>query len=60
MASYRKRGSNRWQAQVCKKGYPDQSKTFDAAAIYYEIQCALISAPSLLDDATPHDCGLHV
>ncbi len=32
MASYRKRGSNRWQAQVCKKGYPDQSKTFSTRA----------------------------
>ena len=32
MASYRKRGSNRWQAQDCKKGYPDQSKTFSTRA----------------------------
>ncbi len=28
MASFRKRGSNRWQAQVRRKGYPPQSKTF--------------------------------
>ncbi len=32
MASFRKRGSNRWQAQVRKKGYPDQSKTFSTRA----------------------------
>jgi integrase len=28
MASYRKRGPRQWQAQVRKKGYPLQSKTF--------------------------------
>ena len=32
MASYRKRGSNQWQAQVRKKGYPLQSKTFRTKA----------------------------
>ena len=28
MASFRKRGSGRWQAQVRKKGYPTQTKSF--------------------------------
>ena len=28
MASYRKRGPRQWQAQVRRKGYPLQSKTF--------------------------------
>ena len=32
MASYRKRGSNRWQAQVRRKGYPEQCKTFSTRA----------------------------
>ena len=37
MASFRKRGSSRWQAQVCRKGYPPQSKTFvtRAAAVQW-------------------------
>ena len=32
MATFRKRGSNRWQAQVRRKGYPDQTKTFSTRA----------------------------
>ena len=28
MASFRKRGSGGWQAQVRRKGYPPQSKSF--------------------------------
>ena len=32
MATFRKRGSTRWQAQVRRKGYPDQTKTFSARA----------------------------
>ena len=28
MASFRKRGSGQWQAQVRKKGYPTQTKSF--------------------------------
>ena len=37
MASFRKRASNRWQAQVRRKGYPPQSKTFvtRAAAVQW-------------------------
>ena len=37
MASFRKRGSSRWQAQVRRKGYPPQSKTFvtRAAAVQW-------------------------
>jgi integrase len=29
MATFRKRGPHQWQAQVRKKGYPPESKTFD-------------------------------
>ena len=32
MASFRKRGSGRWQAQVRKKGYPTQTKSFSTRA----------------------------
>ncbi len=32
MASFRKRGPNRWQAQVRKKGYPTQTKSFRTRA----------------------------
>ena len=32
MATFRKRGSYRWQAQVRKKGYPLQTKTFETKA----------------------------
>jgi integrase len=32
MATFRKRGPHRWQAQVRKKGYPPESKTFDTRA----------------------------
>ncbi|MFQ5469223.1 MAG: hypothetical protein ACE5EH_02825 [Gammaproteobacteria bacterium] len=32
MASFRKRGPYQWQAQVRKKGYPLQTKTFDTRA----------------------------
>jgi len=32
MASFRKRGPYQWQAQIRKKGYPPQSKTFDTRA----------------------------
>ena len=33
MATFRKRGPCQWQAQVRKKGYPRQTKTFDTRAI---------------------------
>ena len=33
MASYRKRKSGRWQAQVRKKGYPTQTKSFRTKAL---------------------------
>ena len=32
MASFRKRGPYQWQAQVRKKGYPLQTKTFETKA----------------------------
>jgi hypothetical protein len=32
MASFRKRGSDQWQAQVRKKGHPTQTKTFETRA----------------------------
>ncbi len=32
MASFRKRGSGHWQAQVRKKGYPTQTKSFRTRA----------------------------
>ncbi len=32
MASFRKRGSGQWQAQVRKKGYPTQTKSFRTRA----------------------------
>ena len=32
MATFRKRGAHQWQAQIRKKGYPLQSKTFDTRA----------------------------
>lgn len=32
MASFRKRGPHQWQAQIRKRGYPLQSKTFDTRA----------------------------
>jgi len=32
MASFRKRGSGRWQAQVRIKGYPTQTKSFSTRA----------------------------
>lgn len=32
MATFRKRGAHQWQAQVRKKGYPRQTKTFDTRA----------------------------
>lgn len=32
MASFRKRGSSGWQAQVRRKGYPAQSKSFSTRA----------------------------
>ena len=32
MASFRKRGTGRWQAQVRKEGYPSQTKSFSMRA----------------------------
>ncbi len=32
MASFRKRGSGRWQVQLRKKGYPTQTKSFSTRA----------------------------
>ena len=32
MASFRKRDSGQWQAQVRKKGYPTQTKSFSSKA----------------------------
>ena len=32
MASFRKRGSYQWQAQVRKKGHPTQTETFETRA----------------------------
>ncbi|MCC6206764.1 MAG: site-specific integrase, partial [Gammaproteobacteria bacterium] len=32
MASFRKRGSYQWQAQIRKRGYPLQTRTFDTRA----------------------------
>jgi len=32
MASVRKRGTRQWQAQVRKRGYPQETKTFETRA----------------------------
>ena len=32
MASVRKRGARQWQAQVRKRGYPQETKTFETRA----------------------------
>jgi len=60
MASFRKRGSGLWQAQIRKKGYPTQTKTFKtrlAAAqwvrsIEYEIDRGLFISRNEADTAT--------
>ena len=60
MASFRKRGSGRWQAQVRRKGYPAQSKSFSTRAaavqwvrsIEYEMDQGLFVSRNEADTTT--------
>ena len=60
MASFRKRGSGGWQAQVRRKGYPPQSKSFSTRAaavqwvrsIEYEMDQGLFVSRNEADTTT--------
>jgi hypothetical protein len=60
MATFRKRGPYQWQAQVRKKGYPLQTKTFDtrassvtwARAVEYEMDQGLFVSRAEAESTT--------